>query len=44
MIDISKKYPKANQQNIDDTIWIFNERYAGIKNAGKPVIKSDLVE
>jgi HK97 family phage portal protein len=44
LIDISKKYPKATQRDIDEIKRIFNEHYAGLKNAGKPVIKSDLVE
>jgi HK97 family phage portal protein len=42
VIDISKKYPKATPQNVEDVKRLFNEGYTGIKNAGKPLIKSDL--
>jgi HK97 family phage portal protein len=44
VIDISKKYPKATQEDILLLRAIFNENYAGLRNAGNPIIKSDAVE
>lgn len=41
VIDITKKYPKATQEEIDNLITLFLQNYTGVRNAGRPVIKTD---
>jgi HK97 family phage portal protein len=41
VIDISKKYPKPTQEDIDALRAMFNAHYAGVNNAGNPLVKSD---
>ncbi|MDR3170314.1 MAG: phage portal protein [Treponema sp.] len=44
-IDVSKEYDSAlSQEQIDEIKRLFIENYAGVKNAGKPLIKSGKVE
>jgi HK97 family phage portal protein len=40
IIDISKEYPNATDERIDELKKLFTQNYTGIKNAAKPLIKS----
>jgi HK97 family phage portal protein len=39
IIDITKQYPDANEDQIQQLRNVFLQNYAGIKNAGRPLIK-----
>jgi HK97 family phage portal protein len=45
IIDVSKEYDSTlPQEKVDELKRLFIEHYAGIHNAGKPIVKSDKVE
>jgi HK97 family phage portal protein len=44
IIDITKQYPDASDKQIEDLKEMFLQNYTGIKNAGKPLIKSGKLE
>ncbi|MDR1957167.1 MAG: phage portal protein [Treponema sp.] len=44
LIDISKKYKNPKQEDIDQLKALFIQNYAGVQNAGTPVIKTDNIE
>jgi HK97 family phage portal protein len=44
VIDISKEFPNASQEQISSLKDLFLQNYAGVNNAGKPLIKSGNLE
>ena len=44
VIDITKEFPNATEEQIQQLRNKFQQNYAGIKNAGKPLIKSGKIE
>jgi HK97 family phage portal protein len=44
IIDITKEYPNATEEQIQQLRNIFLQNYAGIKNAGRPLIKSGKID
>jgi HK97 family phage portal protein len=40
IIDITKEYPTASKADIENLLRLFSQNYTGIKNAGKPLVKS----
>jgi HK97 family phage portal protein len=44
VIDITKEYPNATEEQIQRLLNLFLQNYAGIKNAGRPLIKSGKLE
>jgi HK97 family phage portal protein len=44
IIDITKEYPNATEEQIQRLLNLFSQNYAGIKNAGRPLVKSGKLE
>jgi HK97 family phage portal protein len=44
IIDISKEYPTVTEEKLEQLWSMFSKNYTGIKNAGKPLIKSGKIE
>jgi HK97 family phage portal protein len=44
IIDITKEYPNASEEQIQQLLNLFSQNYAGIKNAGRPLVKSGKLE
>ena len=44
IIDITKQYPDASEEQVQQLKNKFQQNYTGIKNAGKPLIKSGKIE
>jgi HK97 family phage portal protein len=44
IIDITKEYPNATEEQIQQLLNLFSQNYAGIKNAGRPLVKSGKLE
>jgi HK97 family phage portal protein len=44
VIDITKRYPNANQEQVDELKRIFIQNYSGVRNAGVPLIKHGNME
>ena len=44
VIDITKQYPDATKEQIEELRSLFLQNYTGIKNAGKPLIKTGKIE
>lgn len=44
IIDITKEYPNATEEQIEQLKNKFRQNYTGIKNAGRPLVKSGKIE
>jgi HK97 family phage portal protein len=44
IIDVTKKYPNATMEQIDQLNNLFSKNYSGVKNAGRPLIKSSGID
>jgi HK97 family phage portal protein len=44
IIDITKEYPNASEEQIGHLLNLFSQTYSGVRNAGKPLIKSGSID